>query len=521
MKKVFIIGLDGAPYKEVKEWIEEGKLPFLSKLAKEGAFGRLKSIVPAYSMIAWPVICTGKNPAKIGPFLYKGEKRGFDPDYFSSAQFINSTDIKTWSIWEWASLFKRKVGIVNIPMTYPPTKVNGFEITGFLTPKGAKNFTYPPELKDELNGYRIDIALTGGAGFADRKVNKKKRHKDLLNLLEERTEWVLKLIQKYNPDLFMINFKEMDNFMHAFWDKKELVFDYFKRADSSVERIYELAKPDNIMVISDHGFTKAPIKYFYINQYLEDKGFLKRAENVKGKFSNFMYKAGSAVVKKYGFVRNFFPDSFKIKITRKNMKEKVNWEKTRVYSNWYAGIYLNPKYYTDEESKKKGALEVKELLLDAKDSENGKEIFLEVNTKWEVYEGKYFDEMPDIVYTTTEDYKLSTNLPGILIEERFAMPDLVGHHFAALEGIVFIHGEKIKKGVRIDGSLQDIFPTACILSGFPIPDDVDGNVIKEALKEGSYKEEFKNLPYSEEHTIFLTEEEDKSVKEHLKGLGYI
>ena len=177
MKKVFIIGLDGGPYKEIKEWIGKGELPFLSKLANDGAFGRLKSIVPAYSMIAWPVIYTGKNPARIGPFLYKGEKRGFDPDYFSSAQFINSTDIKTWSIWEWASKFKRKVGVVNIPMTYPPTRVNGFEITGFLTPKGAKNFTYPPELKDELDGYRIDIALTGGAGFADRKVNKKKLHK--------------------------------------------------------------------------------------------------------------------------------------------------------------------------------------------------------------------------------------------------------------------------------------------------------------------------------------------------------
>jgi hypothetical protein len=29
MKKVFIIGLDGGPYREVKEWIDAGELPFL------------------------------------------------------------------------------------------------------------------------------------------------------------------------------------------------------------------------------------------------------------------------------------------------------------------------------------------------------------------------------------------------------------------------------------------------------------------------------------------------------------
>ncbi|MCK4320913.1 alkaline phosphatase family protein [candidate division WOR-3 bacterium] len=521
MKKVFIIGLDGGPYKEVKEWIESGELPFLSKLANEGAFGRLKSIIPPYTMLAWPVICTGKNPAKIGPFLYKAKKRGYNPDFFSSSQFINSTDIRTWSIWEWVSHFKGKVGVVNIPMTYPPAKVNGFQITGFFTPKNSDNFTYPPELKEELKGYRIDIELTEGMGLADRKVNKEKLHRDLIELLNERTEWVIKLLQKYPTDLFIINFKEVDNIMHFFWDRKEIVLDYFKMADSSIQKIYNIAKPDYLMIISDHGFSNAPTKFYHINQYLEDRGFLKRAENIKGRLSNFIYKVGIAVVKRFNFIKSLFSERFKVRIARESIKDKIDWKKTKAYAHWYAGIYLNPEYYPDEKSKMKGAEELKELLINAKDPENGNNIFLFVNTKWELFKGPYFNEMPEVIYTTTNDYRLNTNLPGKLIDEKFIRPDLTGHHLGALDGIIFLWGDNIKKGVRVDASIMDVFPTACSLGELPIPEDVDGRILKEALIDGTYKEEFTNIPYTEKETQFLSEEEDKSVKEHLKDLGYL
>lgn len=506
---------------EIKEWVEAGELPFLSRMAKEGVFGRLESVIPPFTMLAWPVIFTGKNPAKIGSFLYKGEKKGYDPEFFSNPQFINSTDIKTWSIWEWVSQFGGKVGVMNIPMTYPPKEVNGFLITGSLTPKGAKNFSYPPELKDELKGYRIDLELSEGLGTADRTFNKEKLHYEFVELLKDRTEWALRLLNKYDPDLYMVNFKEIDDFMHFFWDRKDLMLEFFKKADRTLEKVYNLLKPDNIMVISDHGFTEAPIKYFYANQYLENKGFLIRDKNIKGRFSNFIYKAGVEVVKRFGIVRNLIPDGFKVKIVRKSIKEKINWDMTRAYAHWYAGVYLNPKYYSNEESKKRGAEEIKKLFLNAKDPENGKKVFLVVKTKWELFKGPYFDEMPEVVYTTTKDYRLDINIPNKLVEERIDRPSLVGHHTSALDGILFIWGEGVKGGVNVEGCIQDVFPTACALSNLPIPEDVDGKILKEALIEGLYRKEFKDLPYPEKESRFLSEKEDQSVKEHLKDLGYI
>lgn len=318
----------------------------------------------------------------------------------------------------------------------------------------------------------------------------------------------------------MMNFKGTDNFMHFFWDRKDQLLNYFKKVDKKIEEIYTQVKPDHIMIISDLGFTDGPSNFFYINTYLESLGLLKRASNTKGRFFNFIYNAGAEVGKRFGFIRNLFPTRVKQRIKKGNMKDKTNWEETKAYANWFAGIFLNPKYYPDEKSKKKGGEEVKKQLLAAKDPKNGKSIFLTAKTKWEHFKGPYFDIMPEVVYTTTKDYTLNIN-PSRKLIDKLNSPGFVGSHNAAFDGIILLWGEKVKKGVKLEGSLEDIFPTACVLGDQPIPDDVDGWVSKEALIEGSYKEIYKDLPYTENRTHFLSVEEDKSVKEHLKNLGYL
>ncbi len=523
MKKVFIVGFDGAPYKEIKEWIEKGELVFLSKMARVGAFGKLKSIIPPFTMLAWPVIFTGKNPAKIGPFLYKSNKKGFDPEFFAESQLINSTDIKTWTLWEWVSHFGGKVGIMNVPMTYPPKKVNGFFVTGALTPKNAENFTYPDNLKENLKDYIIDLEFSEGIGKADKILNKKKLREDFENLVNNRRQATLNLLKKYNPDFFMINFKEVDDFMHYFWDDKGAILDYLRKIDKTLSSIYEQQKPDYVMVISDHGFSKAPSKYFYINQYLLDKGYLKRSRNISGKIFNIIYRSGIAVVKKLGFVRNLFSDKVKLKVVRGSVKEQIDWDNTNAYAHWYAGLYLNPKCYMDEESRKKIAEELKAVLLQAKDPENGANMILTAQTKWELFKGNFFEEMPEVVYTTTEDYRLNTNLPGKIVDKRVDRPSLVGHHTSALDGIVLAMGDGIKNVSGFEATIHDVFPTACVLGKMPIPQDVDGRVLQEVLQEGTFKIEHKYLDYltDEKSSYFLTEEEDKTVKDHLKDLGYL
>ena len=52
-----------------------------------------------------------------------------------------------------------RLGVVNVPMTYPPKEVNGYLVSGIMTPSLKSDFTFPSDLKDELldaiPGYNI------------------------------------------------------------------------------------------------------------------------------------------------------------------------------------------------------------------------------------------------------------------------------------------------------------------------------------------------------------------------------
>lgn len=523
MKKSIIIGLDGAPYSLFKKWIEENKFPFLKKIKQKGVFGILETVIPPYTMIAWPCFYTGKNPGKIGPFMIKGE--GFDPDAFSKSSFMNSYDIKTFSIWEYLSERNYKVGVMNVPVTYPPKKVNGFLVSDFLTPKGASDFYYPEKLKEILKNYKIKSEISTGFGYKDKDLNKDYLYKMFSELLKNRIEHAIKLISTEKPDFFMIDFKEIDDFMHFFFDNKEKVIEFFKKAEKGLEEIVNLINPDIILIMSDHGFHHSPRRYFYINTWLLKKGYLEKSKSIKGGISRYIYNIGVYTVKKLGWIRNLVPEKLKFKIARGEMKRRVDWESTKVYANWYAGLYFNPRFFKKEEEKEKLAKELKEALLDLKDPENeNKKPILKAFTKYEYLSGPFFDIMPEVVYTTTPEYKINVNIFDKVFDEIIERPAVVGHHTGDLEGIYIFAGkpfEENKEGPKL--SIIDAIPNFLFALGEPVLKDMDGKVNKELFKK-DYKDkkvEFIELQYKEYKERKMDIEEEESIKEHLKGLGYI
>jgi arylsulfatase A-like enzyme len=95
--------------------------------------------------------------------------------------------------------------------------------------------------------------------------------------------------------------------------------------------------------------------------------------------------------------------------------------------------------------------------------------------------------------------------------------ELPGDHRAQLNGILVAYGPDIKQGEKIeDAQLFDITPTVLHMMGLPIPDDIDGVVLKEIFKEDSEPAK-RDIFYEEE-----IKDERKKVKEKiekLKNLG--
>ncbi len=143
--RVLVIGLDGGTFDLILPWVQKGHLPVFKKLMQEGVWGELQSTTPPLTGPAWSSFITGKNPGKHG--IYDFMRR--NPEGYNWITF-NATQRSGISFWRLLGDHGKKVIVFNVPGTYPPEKVNGVLISGYLTPPKASDFVFPAELKREL-----------------------------------------------------------------------------------------------------------------------------------------------------------------------------------------------------------------------------------------------------------------------------------------------------------------------------------------------------------------------------------
>ncbi len=207
-KRVWIIGLDGASWSFLDRYMGEGKLPCLGELKSKGVWAKLRSTEPPLSPAAWTTFATGKRPGKHGVLdhLYRLEGTY---DFL----FVNSTLRGATPIWSFLSRQGKKVGVINVPLTYPAEPVNGFMVTGMYTPSDEHPFTYPPKLAQELRE-----AIGGYKVIGER--SKENLDTALRGILEEipmRTKAASYLARKYEPDLMILVYGATDAVQHKFW----------------------------------------------------------------------------------------------------------------------------------------------------------------------------------------------------------------------------------------------------------------------------------------------------------------
>ena len=157
MNKVLVIGMDGATFDLIDPWIKEGKLPVLERCIKQGTRSPLLSTPLSNSAQAWSSFITGKNPGKHGIYDF------FEtlPDSYG-VRFLNASFRSGKSIWRLVSEAGKKVGIINVPITYPAEEVNGFLIPGLDSPGTEGNFAYPRGLMEEINEHSGEYIVEAG-----------------------------------------------------------------------------------------------------------------------------------------------------------------------------------------------------------------------------------------------------------------------------------------------------------------------------------------------------------------------
>lgn len=486
--KVLIVGLDGATFDVIKRHRKD--LPVLDRCIKSGVHGILESTNPPVTSPAWPSFMTGKNQGKIGvfDFLTLDRKSG-------KIGVTTSRDIKSDTLWEIAGQSKKKVLVFEIPVTFPPSRVNGIMVSGYPSPDMEKSF-YPPEVYSELVKEIGTFLDTFPATYRDGKeLEIYEKYKDVL---KNRRDAIIALL-KEDYDLMVMDINHTDIISHMFWHTFDsshprhsdalrrkipnLVLEAYKDADSVLGEIISAAGDDaNVIIMSDHGQGGLK-KMVNLNNFLIEKGYLRFKGDIVTRTKQFLFMNGMTPEFAYRVLKKLGLQDFTEKFGRKRRNlvldkflsfSDIDWKTTRAYSFGYAGqIYITDKGADYEKTRN----DLTEDLNSLKD-EKGRKLVDEIFRGDDIYSGEHRESAPDLILRM-RGYEY-TSYPLLSSGRRFIVDPIMdysgGHR---LEGIFIAFGPGIKNISESISKIKimDIAPTSLRLLGLSVPEDMDGQVL--------------------------------------------
>jgi len=532
--RILVIGLDGATWTVLKPLMEKGYMPYLSKLRKEGASGILRSTIPPITTVAWASFQTGVMPGKHGVYGFQTISR--TPQGHLEFRVVNASCIRTKTLWQYLSGLGKRLGLVNLPMTYPPAAVAGFLISGFPTPSQRAPFTYPPALKQVLlaavPGYRVPTPNFGRVVKENRVVSYVHQ---MIQMAGSRAQAVLFLMGKYPWDVIVLHFQETDFLQHPLWhhldythpyfsqEKHQIIAQFFQKIDELIRAVaQELSDNDLLMIVSDHGF-QSMRRIFYPNCWLYQEGYLEPSRKTRA----MAYRTAFATLRSldiFNLRKRFIADGTRKHLTQELMRREFDWERSVVYAEAGHTGEFN-LYLTKQDSKIQATLI--EKLYEIREPETGGKVVERVLTAAEAFGTDLSSGAPDLVVCLREGYIAVSHVEqGPLFEKREPGQDYqIGVHHP--DGIIIAKGPRIRQGWdRLQANIIDIAPTLLYQMSLPIPSYLDGRILYEM-----YDPEFlkgKKAQFIEDKGAAkdmlskgLTQSEEEQIQKYLQDLGYL
>jgi len=521
--RVLVICLAEATMDLIIPWAEAGLLPTFKSLMSEGVSGRLRSQIPLITPQMLGTIVTGKSPGYHG--LFDVWQRGPDGRF----RELNGSYLKEKPIWQILSDYEVQCGIVNIPITNPPEKINGFMISGEVAPGAHRSIAYPASLYDEIvqkfGRYRLKDIFPGG-----------RQKTDYLTLIEEdvtkQTDVLEYLVSEKEWDFFLTFYSAAAIAQHYFWSDMEshdegnpfrnVIETAYRCLDNALNRLIKAAGPETIVfVISECG--AGPLQSgVQINTWLEKEGFLTRktrASNTPRRYTSInLVKSGLrkvvANVRKNAQV--YLPQSMYFWVNR-NMKgvkawiqsyltvSDIDWSKTQAFSRGKEGnIFINLKGRDPHGIVNPGAeyesvrSRIIERLNELIDPKTGRRAVDRVYRAEELYEGPMVEWAPDLIIawrdTAYEPTESDRDRESIFVprwREYMNWPTTGSHR---IDGILFAKGPGICKAKKIEGvRIIDMMPTWLYSLNLKIPSALEGSVISGLFEiKNSQENKFKD-----------------------------
>ncbi len=547
--RTIIIGLDGATFDLIDPLIAAGELPALNRIMTEGVRGILETWPNTNSAAAWSSMVTGCNSGQHGIFHF-GEaitRRG------APWRPVTAIDRKRDAFWRILSAAGQHVGVINMPITYPADRINGFMLAGMDTPGlSSPGFAHPTALRQDLTRHGIDYIIdVPNLGVASRR-NPHRLPESVTRMIDARSRTILHLMQHRRWDVLMGVFVATDRVQHYFWpeDLSSVgspdwipIRRVYQQIDSFLSRLLSLVDSNTtLLLVSDHGFGTDRGARRGLNRLFEKLGLLRYrqgGERISGRVLRHLLAYG----------RRYIPGTLQDRLARampglhlravnEHQFSGVDWPATQVFSGPLGGrVVINL-----EGREQDGTVSPKDyeafrerliaVLLNLTDAKTGDRLVRAVHRREEIYRGPQTAKASDLLVEWDDEATRDTlcyEAEGKRIVIDCAPKQGSRNQWNAThrrEGIFIARGPHVRCGTTVVGAnIYDVAATVLYLQNHPVPDDMDGKVLTDIFSEEFLRENAVRHYHHEtkEGKVAggIDASEAREIEERLRGLGYI
>ncbi len=561
--RLIVVGIDSGCWEYLDPLIRRGEITNIARLRDNGTAGILRSVIPPVSSVAWASFMTGKNPGKHSLFdwlVYTGKDHDF--------RLFSGADRCGTPFTFYMNRAGLRVGLIDIPTTYPPQPLDGFVICGLDAQESSRRLTYPDSLLQTINQrygqYEVEVPFSilyeqGETAYCKAWAEEEDR----------RTQIAIDAASDFDIDVLVLNYVILDRVNHVARDY-QLCEAAIRCVDENIGRLLCAFPNTDFVILSDHGSRRTP-KTFELKRWLYDRDYLVTKEKDRTSFEGInwalaelfqewwgMNGFGERVLRKCTALLLFWSPAVVRRIFESVLYRvapgaashyrrgcEIDWTRTRLFAPCPTGmVWINSqdRFSTGGVS---GPSQIRNLIhkfasevQNETDPDTGQRIFEGVVQTNTAYTEPYVKDAPELYLDLSDSpYTLLQDARHIRPTSRHDTKYVVdsqtrfGDH--SMNGLFVVCGPSFRKVIEDEfrvADLMDIPATLLYATGVPIPEDYDGHPLLDLFEEPfveqwpvRYQQSADPVSHPGEavSSVRLETEIAPEVVERLHALGYL
>lgn len=512
--ELIVLGLDGGSWTFLEPWLEEGILPNLHEIRENHLSGHLESYLPPVTSPNWKCYSTGLSPGQLG--VYWWETLDWNQGRIRTP---GSGDYRGAELWDYLGDEGLESLVVNMPTTFPPSKISGTLIAGGPT-ASETGYTEPDDFEEKLKSRYGYATLPESLDFIHSEP--RRAVKEIRELMELRFRVAEDELKNDQYDFLQITLYLINVLQHHFGHKQP-VREAWEWIDRKIGEWREHFPDVPLVLLSDHGCNEIDVQ-FNVNEWLIREGYLDAGRTFdqtllsklglnKDRLARLLARIGLKKAMKSLLpknLRNLFPtedDS----VMGPGKNRLVDWESSRAYAFGQGPVFVNPILpEPDLRSTKEALLEEFDALTDP----SGRAVAESVLTGSSYYGEDAVGTRPDLVLDQASGLHISNSIG---FDEVFQSPEKWEAENArqGLYAWVDPASETRLSDPEKPVKISDLMPSILGRMTGKIPEGIDGDY---RLVNESEPTPDTVPPLSEDRS---SDVEEESTREKLEGLGYL